>query len=575
MRYSKFFIPTSREVPKDAEALSHKLMVKGGYVKKLSSGVYTYLPLGFLVLKNVMDIVREEMNNAGAIELMMPALHPVDIWKKTGRYETMKDIVMPIGAKGDEILILGPTHEEIITDIVASYINSYKQLPVILYQIQTKFRDEARPRFGIIRSKEFIMKDAYSFDTSFENSDKSYEKMYEAYKRIFSRCGLEFTIVSADTGDMGGDVSHEFMVLLPFGEDVVAKCENCGMLESLEVAKCPLGDCGDNIEFDCCPPVEEVYTPGKRSIEELKEFFGADGDRFIKTMIYESDGEIYAVLVRGGDEVCEPKLKSVLGVYGLKLASDKVIEDVTSAPVGYAGPVGLKEGVRIVADNSLKNCSGMITGANKKDYHIKNVVAGRDFNVDIFGDIRYLREDDKCYKCGSDVSLEKALEVGHVFKLGTKYSSVLGAAFLDESGKSRDIVMGCYGIGVNRIVAAALELNSNEKEVVWPLSIAPFEIEILPLDVKDEDVMGIAEELYGKLLKDGVRVLIDDRDKRAGVKFNDAELIGSPYTVVIGSRGLKAEVVELRDRRYKKADTVPAGKIYDVVKEVLNGNVER
>jgi len=570
MRWSQMLIPTLREVPKDAEATSHKLMLRAGLIRKLMAGVYSYLPIGFRVLQNVVSIVREEMDRSGAQELLMPAIHPAEIWKKTGRYDVMRDILMTINKDDKQEIVLGPTHEEIITEIVSAYIASYKDLPKTLYQIQSKFRDEARPRFGVIRSKEFIMKDAYSFDSSFEDLDKSYKIMYEAYKRIFDRCGLEYAIVSADVGDMGGDVSHEFMVKLPFGEDFIVSCSECDLFASLEVAETINKQTKAKGEMT---ELEEFATPNTSTIEELKDKYDLNPESLVKTLIYLIDNNPVACLVRGDHDICEPKLRKALNASTVILADEEVIKDVTGAPVGYAGPVNLNKPITIVADQSIKDLTNFITGANQKDMHYKNVNVGRDFNCKKFDDIRYVKNDDPCPVCNNGkLSLDRALEIGHVFKLGTKYSKSLHACFLDKQGKEKDIVMGCYGIGVNRILAACIELHNDEKGIKWPLSIAPFKVGIIIINQKDEKCVHFAEDLYSNLRKIGIETIYDDRDARAGVKFNDSELIGIPYIVVVGDRNMKNNNVELKSRFDGSSDLVSCDCIFDQLVKLCNEN---
>ena len=571
MRWSHMLIPTLREVPKDAEATSHKLMLRAGLIRKLMAGVYSYLPLGYRVLKKIIGIIQEEMDAVGAQELLLPAIHPVDIWQRTGRYDVMQDILMTVRKEGKQEIVLGPTHEEIITELAAAYIASYKDLPKSLYQIQTKFRDEARPRFGIIRSKEFIMKDAYSFDDSFAALDKSYVTMYDAYKRIFDRCGLEYAIVSADAGDMGGDVSHEFMVKLPFGEDFVVSCSDCDLSASIEVAQCGAPPAGT--EDAPVKESEEFDTPGIKTIDDLSATYSIDPRILIKTIIYQCDDTPVACLVRGDCDICEAKLKKALGGTTLVLANESVIRDVTGAPVGFAGPVGLKKKTRIIGDLSVKGIVNAVTGANKKDAHIRNVNAGRDYTCDEYYDIRYIRDGDSCPVCAKgSVSLDRSLEIGHVFKLGTKYSQALHATFLDKNGKEKEIVMGCYGIGVNRIMAACIELHNDEKGIQWPLSIAPFTVGIVPINVKHDKTMEYAESLYARLQQKGIDTIFDDRNARAGVKFNDIELIGIPLVVVVGERNLKNNCVEIKVRSSGETEIVSTDETLARITTLLSRN---
>jgi prolyl-tRNA synthetase len=551
MRQTQMLIPTLREVPKDAEATSHQLMMRAGLIRKLMAGVYSYLPLGFKVLSNIIAIVRSEMNKTGAQELLLPAIHPAEIWKKTGRYDTMRDILMTVKKDEKQEIVLGPTHEEIITELAAGYISSYKDLPLNLYQIQSKFRDEARPRFGVIRSKEFIMKDAYSFDGSPEGLDESYQKMYRAYQNIFDRCGLSYLIVSADTGDMGGELSHEFMVKLPFGEDFIVSCSQCDLSASIEVATCraPAADSSSEATVIGLEQLEEFPTPNTSAIDDLCRLYSLTAQEVIKTLIYVADDEPVACLVRGDHEVCESKLKNVLGASRLGLADEGTIRRVSGGPLGFSGPVNLKEKIKIVADLAIQTMKNSITGANKKDTHLKNVNYERDFSCELFADVRYVQSGEPCPQCsGGVLSLDRSLEIGHVFKLGTKYSKALGAKFLDMQGKERDVLMGCYGIGINRIMASCIELHHDERGIIWPVSIAPFKVGIITVNQKDEQCVSVAERLLDQLHECGIEALYDDRDTRAGVKFADIELIGIPFVVVIGERNLKNNQVELKSR---------------------------
>lgn len=569
MRFSSMLIPTLKEIPKDAEAKSHIVMLRAGMIRKLASGFYSYLPLGYRVLTKVETIIREEMGRAGAQELLMPAVHPVDIWKKTGRYDVMDDILMKI-VKGDREYILGPTHEEIITELACAYIKSYKDMPKTLYQIQTKFRDEARPRFGVIRSREFIMKDAYSFDADAAGLDESYTKMYAAYQNIFSRCGLSFVIVAADTGAMGGKESHEFMVLVDFGEDRIVVCDACSYAASTEVAACPASamTVGENKNKP-----EYFDTPDIKTIEELTAALTCNASAFVKTLLYTANDETVAVLVRGDHDVCEAKLAKVLKASKLVLADEKTIEAVTGARVGFSGPIGLKKKIRLVADAAVAAVSDGIVGANKNDQHIKHVRYGRDFTADEVADIRAIQDGDPCPQCGKKIELKTSLEIGHVFKLGTKYTEALEGRYQDKNGVQQTIIMGCYGIGVNRIIAAAIEQNYDEERgMIWPAAIAPFPISIITANQKSTTVTDAAEKLYAALTEANIDVLYDDRDERMGVKFNDAELIGAPIHVVVGDRGLKENTMEIRDRRCGEKQSVPVGDVAGYIVDKLADN---
>jgi len=558
VRWTEYFIPTLKEVPAEAEAVSHRLMIRAGLIRKLASGAYIYLPLGLRVLKKVENIIREEMDKKGAIELFLPSLQPVELWHQSGRYKDLGEDLIKFKDRHNRVMVFGPTHEEVITDLVKNHIRSYRQLPINLYQIQTKFRDEVRPRFGIIRSREFIMKDAYSFDRDNAGLDKSYEKMYAAYEAIFKRCGLKTLAVEADAGIMGGDVSHEFMVLAESGEDLIAHCSSCGYAASLEVAVCSdkrpqtshfvlvRGRQGtrDKVKKKA---LQEVDTPGVSTIEKVGALLKVKPEEMVKTLIYLAEQEPVAVLIRGDHEANETKIKRYLKCQKLEMATEDVIKKVTAGPLGFSGPTGLK--LRIIADNSIKGMANFVTGANKKDKHLMNVNLDRDFKVKEWADLRMITENDNCPNCNKRIKIEHAIEMGHVFKLGLKYSKAMKAEFLDEDGKLKPVVMGCYGIGVNRIIAACIELNNDKKGIIWPLSIAPSQVIIVPVNYEKDNIRKVADQVYKDLIDKGIEVLLDDRNESAGVKFNDAELIGIPYVVVIGERGLKKGIIELKDRR--------------------------
>ena len=568
MRWSNTFIPTLKEDPQEAEAVSHKLMVRAGLVRRLAAGAYTYLPLGYKILKKAENIVREEMNKAGAIELLMPALQPVDLWKKTGRYEDIGDVMIKYKDRHGREVALGPTHEEIITDLVSREVHSYKDLPLTLYQIQTKFRDEVRPRFGIVRSCEFIMKDAYSFDVDAEAMEKSYKKMYDAYCRIFERCGIPYIPVEADPGMMGGTVSHEFMVPSDIGEDRIASCPACGYAASTEVAVIK-GVTDDAQAGSGGVAPEEVSTPGASTVEDVSRFLKVKPADIIKTLIYVADDETVAVLVRGDHEANETKLKNSLKVRVLELADENKVEEITGAAMGFSGPVGLS--VKIIADHSVRGMVNAVTGANAKDKHLRNVTPGSDFDVTEWVDARVITENDACPKCGASITIKNAIEIGHTFKLGTKYSEVLGAGFLDEGGKQRPAIMGCYGIGVNRILASLIETSNDKNGIIWPVSLSPYEVVVIPLKKDDETLVNEAEGIYKSLKDGGIDVLIDDREKTAGVKFKDADLIGFPVQVVIGKKSLDLGKIEVNDRITGEKELVDKDKVVDYVTGHIKG----
>lgn len=566
MKWSEALIPTLKEDPQDAEVISHKLMIRGGFIRKLSSGSYSYLPLGVKVLEKVEKIIREEMNSKGAQEVLLPAIHPPELWKKTGRYDLLGQVLIKFKDRHNKECVLGPTHEEIITDLVANNVSSYKNLPLILYQIQTKFRDEPRPRFGVMRTSEFIMKDAYSFDCDVEGLEKSYKKMYEAYCRIFERCGLPYIAVEADPGMMGGNTSHEFMVPSEAGEDRIAICEKCKYAASTQVAACKPD--GKKPKAEKNMPITEVETPGITTIDKVAALLKVEPARLVKTLIYKCDDKVVALLLRGDFDANEAKLKNYLKCNVLELADEKTIEAVTGAPVGFSGPVKIRN-VRIVADNSVKDMTNFVTGANKKDAHLVNVNLNRDFETKEFGDFRVISESDGCPSCGKGIKIKQAIEIGHTFKLGTKYSESLGAKFLNSDGKELPIVMGCYGIGVNRILATLIETSNDKDGIIWPLSIAPYEILILALNVEDAKVKELADNTYKALSKKGRDVLYDDRNESAGVKFKDADLIGIPIKIVIGSKNAKKDIVEIKERKTGKVHEVNFKDLDSSLKTIL------
>ncbi len=546
MRYSNYYIPTLKESPAEAEVISHKLMLRAGMIRKITSGVYTFLPLGLKSLQKVSAVVREEMNRAGALEIFMPMVQPADLWQESGRWEVYGKELLRFSDRHGRDFCLGPTHEEIVTDLLRGEVRSYRQLPLNVYQIQTKFRDEIRPRFGLMRGREFIMKDAYSFDASEEAANSSYQKMFDAYCRIFERLGLCFRAVEADSGSIGGNFSHEFMVLAKTGEDTIAVCENCKYAANLEKAVTALAK---SIPSQSCPELEEVLTPNKHTVKEVAEFLGVEPHMVMKTLLYQADdGRSVAVLVAGDREVNEIKLKNIVDAQNIELAKPEQVREWTAAPVGFAGPVGLKVDV-LVADSGLKGRSGLVAGANKKDTHLKNLDLARDVNPQIFADVVFVTENDVCPHCGGKLSLPQGIEVGHVFKLGTKYSKAMNAIFLGEDGKENLMIMGCYGIGVSRVIAACIEQNHDEAGMIFPPPLAPFDVILLELGGKDEKVGEKAEELYVELKEMGLDVLFDDRKERPGVKFNDADLLGIPLQIVLGAKGLANGVVEAKDRR--------------------------
>ncbi|MDT8419100.1 MAG: proline--tRNA ligase [Desulfuromonadales bacterium] len=543
MRYSQYFLPTLKENPADAEVVSHQLMMRAGMIRKIAAGVYSYLPFGLRAIRKVEEIVREEMDRAGAIELLMPMANPAELWQESGRWEFYGKELLRFKDRHQRDFCMGPTHEEVITDVVRGHVKSYRQLPVNLYQIQTKFRDEVRPRFGLMRGREFIMKDAYSFDTCDEGANESYEKMRQAYCRIFERCGLKYRMVEADSGAIGGSFSHEFMVLADTGEDVVISCESCQYSANIE--KAVVVDRGE-MSQQPMNDIERVVTKGAHSVADVSMMLKLDPSQIVKTMLVMADDEPVAVLIRGDHELNEAKVKNLLGVSVLELATPEQIAAATGGPVGFSGPIGLK--VPIYADNAVKYLRNIGVGGNEKDIHLEGVNLERDFQVRQFADLRNAAEGDSCPHCGGRYSNTRGIEVGHIFKLGTKYSRAMKATFLDAEGKANDIIMGCYGIGIGRTVAASIEQNHDADGMIWPMPLAPFQVLVNMLNPKDDTVREAAEQLYQRLQQAGVEVLLDDRDERPGAKFKDADLIGIPLNVTVGARGLKEGQLELKDR---------------------------
>lgn len=564
MRYSQYFVPTVKETPSDAEVVSHQLMLRAGMIRKLAAGIYNYLPLGLRSIRKVEQIVREEMNRAGAIELLMPSVQPAELWQESKRWEQYGKELLRFKDRKDAEFCFGPTHEEVITDLVRREVKSYRQMPLNLYQVQSKFRDEIRPRFGLMRGREFIMKDAYSFDVSSEAADSSYDKMYQAYRRIFQRCGLRFRAVEADTGSIGGSSSHEFMVLADSGEDAIVSCSACEYAANVEKAEARLFPAEHAEPRD----LEKVETPQKRSVEEVTAFLGIPASSLVKTLLYVADGEPVAALVRGDHDLNEIKLKNLLGCEELEMAGEDVVERVTGAPVGFAGPVGLK--IRIVADLAVQGMKNFVTGGNARDLHFKNVDIGRDFKPARIADIRNVVHGDPCPRCeGGHLEMWRGIEVGHVFKLGTKYSEALRATYLDADGKEQVIFMGCYGIGISRTVAACIEQNHDADGIIFPIPIAPFHCIISAVSTKDAEVLAACEELYRALAAAGVEVLFDDRDERPGSKFKDADLIGIPLRLVVGSKNLAEGKVELKVRKGGDVSLLPLPEAVETVKALV------
>ncbi len=564
MRYSQTFIPTLKENPAEAQVVSHRLMLRAGFIRKLTSGIYTYLPYGLAAIRNVEQIVREEMNRAGALELAMPMVQPADLWKESGRYEKYGPELLRFTDRHDRESCLGPTHEEVITDIARMELHSYRDVPVNFYQIQTKFRDEIRPRFGLMRGREFIMKDAYSFDVDDAGASEAYQKMYDAYCRIFERCGLRYRAVQADSGAIGGNFSHEFMVLADTGEDTIVICKDCEYAANMEKAEVKLrGGKADAALLD----MEKVETPGKRKVNSVCEFMQISPSQLVKTMVYLADGEPVAVLLRGDREVEEVKLANLLGAVEVEIAEDKQVFDATGVPTGYLGPVGIS--IKVVADQEVMTMTNFVVGANEKNYHLKNVNSGRDFEVSAVADLRQITTDDPCPVCGGTLELTQGIEVGHVFKLGTKYSEAMKAMFVDADGEEKPLVMGCYGIGVSRVVAAAIEQNHDNDGIIFPVPIAPYKVTVLNLGTNDETITAAAEKLYQELKNRKIEVLLDDRDERPGAKFKDAELLGIPYRLNVGKSYLNNGVIELVNRRSGEKSEYPLDQVVSVIEQEI------
>ena len=575
MRFSNYLISTLKETPADAEVISHKLMIRAGMIRKVAAGIYNYLPLGLKSIKKVENIVREEMNHAGAVELLMPGVLPAELWMESKRWDFYGKELLRFKDRAERDFCLGPTHEEIITDIVRREIRSYKQLPINLYQIQTKFRDEIRPRFGVMRAREFIMKDAYSFDASDEAADKSYWAMFDAYNRIFERCGLEFRAVLADTGNIGGNFSHEFMVLAPTGEDIIMSSTKGDYAANLELAEIGISEDEKEVarKTDGLESVSEISTPNLKTVEEVANSLNATTDKLIKTLIVQTDKDVIAALVKGDSELSLTKLRKVIDAEYVELATPEVIQDVTGGPLGFSGPVGLKKKIRIVADKSVRNVFNAITGANKKDFHIVGVNPGRDFEADIYGDIRVAKDGDPAPDNGGGVlKSSRGIEVGHVFKLGTKYSEAMGATFSDIDGKEKPFIMGCYGIGIGRTVAAAIEQNNDEAGIKFPLAISPFEVSVIPINLKNDKVKSVSEKIYEDLKKLGVDVIVDDRAESAGIKFKDSDLIGIPLQITIGPRTLEEDSVEIKSRADGDSKKVSIDNVVSEIKTLIDNS---
>jgi len=561
MRFSKLFSKTLKEIPVEADSLSHQLLVRAGMIQQVAAGVYSYLPLGWRVLKKIENIIRDEMDEVDGQELMMPTLQPFELWEKSGRHPSFGKTMFTLTDRREHKLALGPTHEEVITDLVHRYVQSYRDLPLLLYQIQNKFRDEPRPRGGLLRAREFIMKDLYSFDVDEKGLDNSYSIMIQAYKNIYSRCGLPAVVVEADSGAIGGKESHEFMLIAETGEDEIIYCPDCSYAANVEKAQ----SVKPKLEMKATMPLEEISTPNIKTIEEVANFVGVPASHTLKAVFYSADGELAFVVIRGDLEVNETKLTNILKCSELHLATEA---EAAGLVAGSASPIGIK-GIRIVADDSIALGSNFVAGANKPDTHLKNVNYPRDFEVDLIADIATAHADDGCPKCSGKLLSRHGIEVGHVFKLGTFLSEKLGAYFLDQNGISRPIIMGCYGIGLGRLLAAAIEQNHDEKGIIWPLAIAPYHVYLCPLHLENPEVAEAVEKLYEQLIGENMEILFDDRYESPGVKFNDADLMGIPIRLTISPRTLQNQSVEVKWREEKQAQLILLSETKDKIKELL------
>ena len=564
MKMTNLYAPTLREVPAEAEVPSHQLMLRAGMIRKAAGGVYSYLPLAWRTLRKIEQIVREEMDAKGGQEIAMPIVQPAEIWQQTGRWDVYGDEMFRLKDRHQRDFCLGPTHEEMVTTLVKQDVRSYRQLPLLVYQIQNKYRDEIRPRFGLMRGREFIMKDLYSFDRDTAGLEISYKKMYDAYSQIFSRCGLEFRPVEADPGAIGGSGTHEFMVIADSGEAAIAYCDGCDFAANVEKAELlPLTSVAEAEK-----PLETVATPGKKTINDVAGYLSLSADRLIKSLAFITEKGPVLALIRGDHEVNEIKLANLLNVLQLEMAGEKEIQSLFHSEPGYIGPVGLTT-VTIVADASVMNLHNAVCGANEADRHFTNVLPRRDIKPTHVADIRLIREGDPCPRCSSPVKTARGIEVGQVFKLHTKYSQALDATYLDENGQEQLMVMGCYGVGVSRTMAAAIEQHHDADGIVWPASIAPYQVVIVPINTKDEPQMTMAEQIYRELSAVGVEVVLDDREERSGVKFKDADLIGYPLRITVGPKALKENCVELKVRRTKESLLLPLDGYVDGVTRLL------
>lgn len=564
MRISQLYAPTLRETPAEAEVVSHQLMLRAGMLRKAAGGVYTYLPLAWRVLRKIESIVREEMEAKGGQELLMPIIQPAEMWQETGRWTVYGDEMFRLKDRHNRNFCLGPTHEEMITTLVRADVRSYRQLPLMLYQIQNKYRDEIRPRFGLMRGREFIMKDLYSFDRDEAGLDESYHKMYDAYTRIFTRCGLKFRAVEADAGAIGGSGTHEFMVIADSGEAAIVYCKACNYAANVEKAELKPLIAAEEERQD----MEVVDTPGVKTIKEVSAFLNINPDKTIKAIVFQTDKGLVVALVRGDHEVNDVKVKNELDCLYVEMADEKAVAEQLNSNPGFIGPVGLK-GATIIADSTVMHMYNAVCGANQMDKHYINVNPGKDFQPDKIADIRLVQPNDPCPYCGAPLSTARGIEAGQVFKLHTKYSKALNATYLDENGKEQPMVMGCYGIGVSRTMAAAIEQNNDENGIIWPAAIAPYHAVVVPISVKDADQMALAEKIYAALNKAGIEAVLDDRNERPGVKFKDADLIGYPLRITVGPKAISEKTIEVKVRRNGEINYFDMDNYIDGVKGLL------
>ncbi|HEY5501409.1 MAG TPA: proline--tRNA ligase [Candidatus Humimicrobiaceae bacterium] len=569
MRFSNYFLPTLKEDPSDSDIISHSLCIRAGLIRKVASGVYTFLPLGYKILKKIENIIREEMNNAGAIEILMPVIQPAEIWQQSNRWYEYGPEMFKLKDRNERDFCLGPTHEELITTMAGSDIYSYKDLPINLYQIQVKFRDEIRPRYGLLRAREFIMKDAYSFGANEEELDKDYDKMYKAYSKIIERIGLKYKVVEADTGLIGGKFSHEFMIISENGEEIIAYCDQCGYAANIDNARFGLKDYGENT-LPCSDnkieDLTEVHTPGIKTIEELSVFLNLAPQKIIKTMVVKNSEDCYFAFLLSGDRTLNlPKAEKFLKT-DLELISDE--NNNYKLPLGFIGPSGLKKEITVYGDYSIQGRINMTAGANKKDYHFSNINPGRDYAVKEWGDFSFPISGDLCENCKKELEYNKGIEVGHIFKLGTKYSSKLNGRFLDKDGKLKPYIMGCYGIGVTRLMAAAIEQSHDGKGIIWPDSIAPFTIMLIATNISDSKIKDAADSAYEIILKNKVQVLYDDRDISAGIKFKDADLVGIPVKIIFGKKFIQNEIIDVEYRKNALKIELKLSELEDFIKKL-------